>query len=80
MLYSTKINDFGSTELGVYGVSILKKVLLRYFCSLYKKSAYGSKLTGEICNSYSDLDSVRSEVVKEFKKKKKVLYLLKILK
>jgi hypothetical protein len=70
MLYSTKINDFGSTELGVYGVFDTEKVLWRYFVVSYLKSAYGSKLTGEICNSYSDLDStsaIRSG--KEFKTK-----------
>jgi hypothetical protein len=69
MLYSTKINDFGSTELGVYGVFDTEKSTLE-ICSFLSKSAYGSKLTGEICNSYSDLDStsaIRSG--KEFKTK-----------
>jgi hypothetical protein len=69
MLYSTKINDFGSTELGVYGVFDTEKSTLEIFCSFLSKKAYGSKLTGEICNSYSDLDSTSARSGKEFKTK-----------
>ena len=71
MLFSTKINDFGSTELGVYGVFDTEKVEWRYFVVSYTKSSYGSyTMTNEICNSYVALDTssaVRSG--KEFKTK-----------
>lgn len=72
MLFSTKISDFGSTELGVYGVFDTEKVEWRYFVVSYMNGSYtGSfKMTAEICNSYVELDSssaVRSG--KEFKTK-----------
>jgi hypothetical protein len=37
MLYSTKINDFGSTELGVYGVFDTEKKYFEIFCSFIQK-------------------------------------------
>jgi hypothetical protein len=69
MIYSSKINDFGSTELGVYGIFDTEKVEWRYFVVSYIKSTYGTyKMTGEICNSYADLDvSNAVRCGKEFK-------------
>jgi hypothetical protein len=70
MLYSTKVNDLGSTELGIYGVFDTEKVEWRYFVVSYTKGQHGNKMTGEICNSYGDLDYQSAiRCGKEFKTK-----------